>query len=173
MNKVLILSDSHQLVDEISIITERHHLQYMIHCGDSELPSDHEVLEGILTVSGNCDFDERLPNEKVLSLADVTFLVTHGHLHHVKSRSGLLNLSHYAVEKNANVICYGHTHIAGAEKIGDQLFINPGSIRLPRSRKEKTYAILSWSSLANVKVEFFTVLGDPVKELTYETSFMN
>jgi len=172
MNKVLILSDSHQLVKEIAIITERHDVQNMIHCGDSELAGDHQVLEGLHTVRGNCDHDERFPEEKVLTIDDLTFLVTHGHLHQVKSRTGLANLSDYAKEKKVQVICYGHTHIAGAETIAGQLFINPGSIRMPRNRKEKTYAILSWNSSLDVLVEFYTVSGVPVKELIYETSFL-
>ncbi|HLS59834.1 MAG TPA: metallophosphoesterase [Virgibacillus sp.] len=172
MNKVLILSDSHQLVEEIALITARHDVPNMIHCGDSELAGDHQVLEGVHTVRGNCDHDERFPEEKVLLIDEITFFVTHGHLHQVKSRTGLANLSDYAKEKKVQVICYGHTHIAGAEKIDGQLFINPGSIRMPRNRKEKTYAILSWNSPTDVLVEFFTVSGVPVKELIYETSFL-
>src|SRR5690625_1457086 len=144
----------------------------MIHRGDSELAGDHQAIEGVHTVRGNCDHDERFPEEKVLLIDGITFFVTPGHLHQVKSRTGLANLSDYATEKKVQVICYGHTHIAGAEKIDGRLLITPRSSRMPRNRQAKTYAILSWNAPTDVLVEFFTVAGVPVKELIYETSFL-
>src|SRR5699024_11368057 len=52
-----------------------------------------------------------------------------------------------AEELGAQLICYGHTHVADARQLNNQLFINPGSIRLPRSRPEKTYCILRWEDI--------------------------
>ena len=37
----------------------------------------------------------------------------------------------------AQVACFGHSHVLGAELIDGVLFINPGSILLPRQRVEK------------------------------------
>lgn len=168
MTKVLILSDSHGLTDEITQITERHQLVYMIHCGDSELDMDAPKLEDFIKVAGNCDSDTRFPDEQTIQIEDLTCYVTHGHLQHVKMN--LINLSYRAEEANAHVVCYGHTHIAGAEQIGKQLFINPGSIRLPNNRKEKTYAIMEWSSLEHVEVNFYTTTGELVKDLSYKAT---
>lgn len=167
MPKVLILSDSHGLTEEITKIKKRHQLKYMIHCGDSELDMDAQVLRDVYKVGGNCDVDPEYPNELVFPMEGVRFMVVHGHLHQVKT--GLLPLSYRAKEENANVVCFGHTHIAGAEKINDQLFINPGSIRMPRTRKEKTYAILEWSAEKEASVTFYTVEGKEVEDLSYHT----
>ncbi|OZU89798.1 YfcE family phosphodiesterase [Virgibacillus indicus] len=166
---VLVVSDSHGLTEELAEIKERHQLTYMIHCGDSELDLDSPQLDGFYKVGGNCDFDPRFPEEQVLQVDNLTFLAVHGHLHNVKSN--LMTLSYRAEEADAQIICFGHTHIAGAEQTGNQLFINPGSIRLPRNRKEKTYAILEWNDIKDVKVTFFTVDGTELDELSVRASF--
>lgn len=56
--KILIISDSHGLTDELQTIAKRHaaEVDMMIHCGDSELETNHPALEGYKVVKGNCDF---------------------------------------------------------------------------------------------------------------------
>src|SRR5699024_9114411 len=105
---------------------------------------DAPVLETVIKVGGNCDPDTRYAYAQTIKIDDLNYFITHGHLHQVKMN--LTTLSDRAEEVQADVVCYGHTHIAGAEKIGGQLFINPGSIRLPNNRTEKTYAIMEWDS---------------------------
>lgn len=168
MVRVLIVSDSHGLTEELAVIKERHHTDYMIHCGDSELDADSSELAGFYKVAGNCDFDTKYPNEEVVNIDDLTFFVAHGHLHNVKSN--INTISYRAEEEKAQVVCFGHTHVAGAQKFGEQLLINPGSIRQPRNRIEKTYAVIQWQSRSNIHVYFYTVDGERVDELTYETS---
>src|SRR5690625_3108690 len=152
MTKVLILSDSHSLTEEICEITERHQGSHLIHCGDSESDMDAPELEPFIKVGGNCDPDTRFPDEQTIKIENFTYFITHGHLYQVKMN--LTALSYRAEEVQADVVCYGHTHIAGAEKIGGQLFINPGSIRLPYNRCEKTYALLyrDRSELVNINI---------------------
>ncbi|WP_156291216.1 metallophosphoesterase [Oceanobacillus salinisoli] len=169
MYEVLILSDSHGLTDKITEIKKRHQIKTIIHCGDSELDFESKPLDGMYKVAGNCDFDSRYPNEEVITVGELTFFVTHGHLYHVKSN--VMSLSYRAEEVGANVICFGHTHIAGAEQVDQQLFVNPGSIRLPRNRREKTYAIMKWESINDVHVNFYSVDGEEVRELAYHGSF--
>ncbi|GIO21764.1 metallophosphoesterase [Oceanobacillus sp. J11TS1] len=168
MTSVLITSDSHGLTKELDAMKEKHDVDLYIHCGDSELEFDAAELSAYYKVSGNCDFDTRYPDEEVLDLNGLRFFVTHGHLHQVKGN--LTNLSYAAEEQEANIVCFGHTHIAGAEKIGNQLFINPGSIRMPRNRVEKTYAILSWESSNQVQVDFYTLDSGKVEGMSYQVS---
>ncbi|WP_085991762.1 metallophosphoesterase [Oceanobacillus senegalensis] len=168
MKKILLISDSHGLQQEILDIKKRHQVDRIIHCGDSELDFDANELTGMDKVAGNCDTDARFPNETVITIGELTFFVTHGHLYNVKSN--LLPLSYRAEELKANVICFGHTHIAGAEKMDKLLFINPGSIRMPRNRIEKTYAILEWETTKNIRVRFYTVDGELVSKMSYETT---
>ncbi|WP_080874211.1 metallophosphoesterase [Oceanobacillus timonensis] len=168
MTSVLITSDSHGLTKELEEMKEKHAADLYIHCGDSELDFDAEQLSAFYKVAGNCDFDSLYPEQEVIDLHGLRFFVTHGHLHQVKS--SLTNLSYAAEEQGANIVCFGHTHIAGAEKIGHQLFINPGSIRMPRNRVEKTYAILSWEEANDVQVDFYTLKGGKVEDMTYHIS---
>ena len=51
--KVLIMSDSHGLTHEISMITDRHKQEVaaMIHCGDSELERNDPHMEEFLAGS--------------------------------------------------------------------------------------------------------------------------
>lgn len=162
---VLIISDSHGLRDEIAMIKERHSTATMIHCGDSELPQDASELTGFLKVAGNCDMDNRYDDEKLQHIEGWNFFITHGHLNRVKS--SLLSLTYRASEVGADVTCFGHTHIAGAEKIDDKLYINPGSIRLPKGQHGKTYAVITFPSENEIKVVFYKLNGEIVNDLTY------
>lgn len=168
MNKVLIMSDSHGLTAEINEIKKRHQITHMIHCGDSELSSEHESLDDLIIVRGNCDFDNTLKQDISITIEGIRFFITHGHLYDV--RASLLRLAYKGAEENAQVICYGHTHVCHVEKLGDQLFINPGSIRLPRGYPEKTYVIMEWDTPSLVAVNFFDVNGKLIEELSFTTT---
>lgn len=163
MTKVLIMSDSHGLTEEITTIKARHKVDYLIHCGDSELEPDAVELEDFYTVAGNCDYDQRYTNEQLIKIDQLTFYVTHGHLLGVKT--DLTRLSMRAKEAGADVICFGHTHLAGTLQKEQQLFINPGSIRLPRRREEKTYAVMEWEKTDDIKIRFYALDGSEVCDL--------
>ncbi|KAA0549206.1 metallophosphoesterase [Bacillus sp. BGMRC 2118] len=139
--KVLIISDTHGYEHELLQVKEKYEkeVDMMIHCGDSELPDNHEVLDNFLTVKGNCDIGD-FPNDIIQQVGDVHLYATHGHLYNVKMT--LLNLQYRAEEVNAAIICFGHSHIAGSEQMNGRLYINPGSYRLPRKISERTYCIL-------------------------------
>ncbi|WP_099352073.1 metallophosphoesterase [Fredinandcohnia onubensis] len=163
--KVLILSDSHGLTKELLDIKERHKndVEFMLHLGDSELSSQSEEMSGFSVVRGNCDFDSNYPNDMIVLLNGLKVYLTHGHLYNVKM--SLMNLSYRAREVGASIVCFGHSHIAGAELIDDVLFINPGSFRLPRMRKEKTYVILEVEN-NQADVVFYDSEGNVVEELS-------
>lgn len=163
--KVGIMSDSHGLTSEVEKIKARHQAEVdvFIHCGDSELEKADAIMEGLLAVRGNCDHDPAYPDYTVETIGDLRFLVTHGHLYNVKMT--VMNLSYKAEEEQADIICFGHSHVAGSEMIDGKLYINPGSIRLPRNRKEKTYAILELTQKEAI-IHYYDVEGNLVKDLS-------
>ena len=167
MSKVLIVSDSHGLTKELSVLRERHvnEVDLMIHCGDSELAPNDQVMSGYLTVLGNCDFGGGFPLETISEVAGRKFFITHGHRYAVKST--LMNLKYKAKELNAHIVCFGHSHVLGAEVIDEVLFLNPGSIRLPRERFEKTYVILDLLD-EKIKLSVFEINGQEIPELARE-----
>lgn len=142
MAKILIVSDSHSSAEMLEHIGQLHgsHVDLMLHCGDSELAESDPAIKNFKSVKGNCDFYGDFPDEEIHEISGTKILVTHGHLYSVKST--LVNLFYKAKEAGAEIVCFGHSHLLGAEMIDDVLFINPGSIRLPRGRKEQTYVIL-------------------------------
>ena len=162
--KILIMSDSHGLTEDITMIKERHteEVDAIIHCGDSELEGNDPHMAGLLAVKGNCDFDPSYPNDRIEEIGGKRFFITHGHLYNIKMT--LMNLSYKAEETGADVICFGHSHAAGSEMVDGRLFINPGSIRQPRGRKEKTYVILEIEK-DQFRLTFYDLEGSQVEEL--------
>ena len=141
MTKVLIVSDSHGWKAELQYLKQKHRaVDVMIHCGDSELMADDDAINGIVTVRGNCDYEKGFPEDTVVDVANRKIFVTHGHHYNVKL--SLIGLSYRAKEVSADIVCFGHSHLLGIEMVKDILFINPGSLRLPRGRHERTYVLL-------------------------------
>ena len=94
----------------------------------------------ISTVMGNCDLDMRLPEELILNVKDSILFIAHGHRHQIKST--LLTISYSAKEHNADCVFFGHSHLLGVEMLDGVLFLNPGSVLLPRGGNQQSYAIV-------------------------------
>jgi uncharacterized protein len=166
MSKVLIVSDSHGMSKELEVLRERHlnDVDLLIHCGDSQLVADSPSISGYLTVMGNCDLSG-YPLETITEISGRKIFITHGHRYSVKT--SLINLKYKAEEVNADIVCFGHSHILGAEVIGGTLFLNPGSIRMPRERLEKTYVILDLAD-EKIKMSVFELNGLELTDLAHE-----
>lgn len=164
MSKVLIVSDSHGLTEELIQIKNRHQLQYNIHCGDSELMDDSSFLSDYITVKGNCDWQGNFPSIKKMTIDGLRFFITHGHHYNVKA--SLHNLTYAAEEADVDIVCFGHSHVPYVEKIGKQIFINPGSIRLPKQYNKPSYVVLEWTDHENINVNFYNLCGNILADLS-------
>ncbi|TLS39205.1 metallophosphoesterase family protein [Pseudalkalibacillus caeni] len=164
--KALIVSDNHGSKELLQTVLKRHgtDADVMIHCGDSELPADSEEMQPFIKVAGNCDVDPQYPNEVTKELGGIPFFVTHGHHYNVKM--SLMNLMYKAEETAATVICYGHSHIAQSFQENGKIFINPGSIRLPRMRREGTYVICEKLEDGRLNVSYYSEDGEKIEALT-------
>lgn len=153
--KVLIVSDNHGHPELLTDLAAKyqHYVDHMIHCGDSEMASSNPLWEIMTTVRGNTDFGPFKAVE-VIATAKGKIAVTHGHLFGL--HFGLEELVNLAKDKQAKVVCYGHTHVmANTVKDGIRL-INPGSIRKPRGRYPfPSYAILDWQDNDEMQVTFY------------------
>jgi putative phosphoesterase len=167
--KVLFVSDSHGLTAELEKLVEKHQedVDLFIHCGDSELDPDHPALKNYVVVSGNCDFDDRFSEDIVKKIGNQTIFITHGHKYSVKS--DLMRLAYKARETSADIACFGHSHVLGAEMVQGILFINPGSIKLPRGRTEKTYVIVEIIE-EGYELHVFDLYSGELKELAQHFS---
>ncbi|KIL44618.1 metallophosphoesterase [Jeotgalibacillus soli] len=141
--KILVISDNHS--DRSRIMNVKKHYEgkvdAMFHCGDSELPYDSVEMKDFIKVRGNCDGDHTYLTEHIEKMDDdTTVFITHGHLYGIKE--SLQRIHYKAKEVEANLIFFGHSHQLGAEVIDGCLYVNPGSILLPRDRNESSYAIV-------------------------------
>lgn len=164
--KYLIISDSHGSKEELFQVLNRHNddVDLIIHCGDSELPYDDFLrFKKLLIVGGNCDFDEKYQNEITYEQAGITVFATHGHLHNVKTSA--VNLSYRAEELGAQLVCFGHTHIAVTFMENGVIYLNPGSFRLPRGRIERSYVIVEFFDREAATVTFYDHLGTEISDL--------
>jgi len=129
--KFLVISDTHGIITDAVEFIEKEKPDYVIHLGDTA--KDCEDLESIfprqkfIFVKGNNDFwvdESKFPDERSFTICDKKFFVCHGHKFHVKG--GLHALKAKALQENADIVLYGHTHSKYLEE-GDMLIMNPGS----------------------------------------------
>ncbi len=151
--KIGIISDTHgnkQCMDEaISYLMD---CDLIIHAGDNFSDSKyiHSVTKiGMMAVKGNCDFDN-VEDELIFEIEDKNIFLCHGDKYGVKY--DLEQLEEKAKEVEANIVIFGHTHTPLCIEKDNILYINPGSVSLPRNLSCKSMAILHIDS-DNVKVE--------------------
>jgi putative phosphoesterase len=108
----------------------------VIHAGDfyteSVLDAFESVTESLYGVTGNnagTAIRDRLPSERVVSYAGLTFAVKH------RSRSGTTGLELFGRERDADVVIFGHSHCPTVEQSGEVPLVNPGSYAQPRGNR--------------------------------------
>ena len=111
--KYLVLSDSHGNVDNMVRAVELVKPHGIIHLGDGwrDVEELHQLYPRLPLeqVPGNCDFGRFEALERVLILDDHRVLIAHGHTLGVKT--GLLRAQYRALEMNADILLFGHTHV--------------------------------------------------------------
>lgn len=165
--KYLVVSDNHGDRDVLVDLAEtyREKVDKLFHCGDSELDPNDVLWNDFIVVKGNCDYDPEFPDTIVEKNETDTIFMTHGHLANV--RSGLTTLALQANQANANIVLFGHTHEIGCEVRANVLYLNPGSIRLPRGPIQlKSYAIIE-SLTDQLVVQYYGRDHEPYKELHF------
>ena len=132
--RIGILSDSHGDAESLrALVSEMGRLDALCFLGDvsddarflQELLWERGATTAFYAVKGNNDFYTQEPEEITVMLGGKRILMVHGHRHGVKQ--GLLRLSLYARQKEADVALFGHTHMAHVSGEGGLLLINPGA----------------------------------------------
>ena len=153
--EIIIVSDNHGAKDGL-VKVHQHHAgaNCFLHCGDSNLEPDDEVMRPFLTIKGNTDYLENYPDDDYLQLPiGERIWMVHGHDHGV--RRGIDMLVRFARlaaitqgVRPIHIVVYGHTHKVDVQMQNEVLVINPGSITQPRDGKRCTYARLQITSHA-------------------------
>ena len=144
--KYLVISDTHGYIKRSEELIEKYkeEITGVIHLGDlvrdtKTLMSKFPQLE-FLYVSGNNDFDATVPYERKLTLNGRKILIAHGHRQRVNM--GLMTISYWALENDADAVLFGHTHSPICQNINNLAVFNPGSISLPRGTDFATYGFI-------------------------------
>lgn len=144
--RYLVISDSHGNYPLALQAEERAgDIDAIMHLGDGA--NDALLLSQTLDtevkmVAGNCDLGATAPRELIWECEGKRLLLTHGDRYGVKH--GMGRLLQRGEEVGADVVLYGHTHIATVTKMSGILFVNPGT--LMQSSQRKSFAILEISA---------------------------
>ncbi|MBQ4613070.1 MAG: phosphodiesterase [Clostridia bacterium] len=107
--------------------------------------------DDLLCVRGNCDCDVDqmvlqfpiLADYAVFYVGSRMIYATHGHVH---------NSQNLPPMKAGDVLLHGHTHVPACEQLPTHIYINPGSVSIPKENSPHSYLLLSdegfvWKSL--------------------------
>ena len=157
--KLLVVSDIHgswYYTKKILEIIERENPEKIALLGDlyyhgprNDLTQEYNPMEvskilnslkdKLLVVKGNCDaeVDEMISEfpfkENIeISVNGYDLFLTHGHKYNID------NLP----PEDFDIMFYGHFHTCFIKKYDNQLFVNPGSIALPKENTPHTYVIM-------------------------------
>ena len=103
--------------------------------------------EKLLCVRGNCDAEVDqmvlefpvLADYAVLPVGRRLIYATHGHIYHVKNLPPLAP---------GDVLLHGHTHVPAWTEFGQgNLYLNPGSVSIPKEDSPHSYMILEGNTM--------------------------
>ena len=147
--KVLIISDIHGGYENLlKVLDNEKDFDLMLILGDilsgysyicsevADLLNNYNTK--IISVRGNCDnshlelLNFSCDNPYILTSIDNKLVfMTHGHLYDI----------HNIPIDDYDIYMQGHTHIPKMEIVNDKLYLNPGSITLPRGMSNKSYIV--------------------------------
>ena len=116
---LLVLSDSHGRPDHVEEAIRRVRPDGILFAGDGlrDLARIGEFPCPLWVVSGNCDWSRVLivngrsvetDEEELITVEGIRILLIHGHKYGVKG--GLLPATYRAMEREADLLVFGHTH---------------------------------------------------------------
>ena len=116
--------------------------------------------EKLLCVRGNCDAEVDqmvlefpvLADYAVLPVGQRLIYATHGHIYHVKNLPPLAP---------GDVLLHGHTHVPAWTEFGQgNLYLNPGSVRIPKENSPHSYMTLEGNTMQWKELESSAVFHE-------------
>ena len=114
----------------------------------------NEISDEILCVRGNCDSEVDqmvldfpiMADYCILYVNDHMIFATHGHTYNNEQLPKL---------KKGDILLNGHTHVPKYENVGDYIYMNPGSVSIPKEGSANSYMILedttfTWKNLDGI-----------------------
>lgn len=152
--KLLIISDIHGYSENLSLLESKVNMRefdnivllgdifsdYHTTLDDRKLIINfmNKYKEKLIAVRGNCDSIEdindvpvEVDDVKYLKIDNIGFYFTHGNKYRYLKNDTFTD----------GVLIYGHEHIPYIKKETDMIYINTGSISLPRNELGKSFAV--------------------------------
>ena len=156
--KILFISDIHGIninLKKIEKVIEKEKIDKLVVLGDLYYagPTYNQKYEvnsmnvkdtltkysdKIICLKGNCDSDVDIMVSDFPIISELSYIsvdnndiyLTHGHIYNENNWN-----------KKHSILIYGHLHIPFIKEHNNNLFINPGSISLPKENNNPTYLI--------------------------------
>ena len=123
----MVFSDSHGQAGKMLSAIEQGSPDMIIHLGDGGRDIDKIKKQfphiPLKAVRGNCDLGSVLPETELFSVGAVKLFITHGHIFAVKRT--LSPLIDEALALGADIVMFGHTHVAFSSTASGMYVINP------------------------------------------------
>lgn len=102
----------------------------------------NEMKDCLLCVRGNCEAEVDQMMLQFPVMADYCILyagkrmifATHGHVHHKNALPPL---------KTGDILLHGHTHVPAWEEVGECMYLNPGSVSIPKENSWHGYMMIT------------------------------
>ena len=137
---IAVVSDSHnndRAIKEVKNYINNADVLLFLGDGENDISKITEDFSGeVYSVSGNCDFLGKSPNERIVELGGKKIFMCHGHRYGVKY--GYNSIFYRGKEVGADIVLFGHSHIPIIEEEDGLILMNPGSISLGMGRLDKT-----------------------------------
>jgi len=128
--KACVFSDSHGYAANMmnAVRLEKPDAVFFLGDGDRDIAELETKFPGlaVYAVRGNCDFRSERDNAMIVTTDGVRIYMTHGHLSDVKYDSRLELLTEQALEAEADIALFGHTHRQHMSENREVTLINPG-----------------------------------------------
>lgn len=170
--RLMFVSDIHgsgYAMEKVKEIYEEKKPDRLILLGDllyhgprNELPKEYdtkkvvtilnEMKDKILCVRGNCDaeVDQMVLDFPIMAdyattwVENTMLFFTHGHLYNKEKMPNLAK---------GDILIHGHTHVPTVEKIGDNIYLNPGSVSLPKEGNPPSYMLYENGTFSILSLE--------------------
>lgn len=164
--KYLIVSDIHgskYYMDKVFAEFEKKNCDKMIILGDilyhgprNRIPEGYNPAElaedinnfdkEIIAIRGNCDAEvdqmvidvDIMNSDRVVDLNGMKVFLTHGH--HVNEEN--------MPDEEIDILMNGHTHVPVLKNKNEVIFLNPGSITMPKQETPHSYAVMDEVSIS-------------------------
>ena len=100
----------------------------------------NDICSEIISVRGNCEAEVDqmvldfpcMSDSVIMFESGKMFFITHGHLFNKENPPKL---------KSGDILIHGHTHVQTIEKFGENYYINPGSISIPKENNPPSFMV--------------------------------